>query len=106
MDAKVAQDGLILTEEQLRVLEKRKQEKEAQGEIETHRPGYLVAQDTYYVGHIKGLGCIYQQTAIDTYSRVGFAKLYLQKDGLMAADLLNDRELPSSMSRTLNVCGC
>ncbi len=56
LEAKVAQEGLVLTEAQLVALEKAKQEKEAHGEIETYHPGYLGAQDTYYVGTIKGVG--------------------------------------------------
>jgi len=94
LEAKVAQEGLILTESQLQALEKAKQEKEAHGEIETAHPGYLGAQDTYYVGTIKGVGRIYQQTFIDTYSRVVCAKLYDRKNALVAADLLNDRVVP------------
>lgn len=72
LEAKVAQDGGVLTEEQVVALEKAKLEKEAHGQIETEHPGYLVAQDTFYVGTIKGVGRIYQQTVIDTYSRVAF----------------------------------
>jgi transposase InsO family protein len=94
LEAKTAQDGLILTEDQIKALEKAKEEKEAHGEIETLHPGYLGAQDTYYVGTIKGVGRIYQQTFIDTYSKVAFAKLYDRKNALVAADLLNDRVLP------------
>jgi transposase InsO family protein len=94
LEAKVAQENLILTEEQLRALEKAKEEKQAHGEIETEHPGYLIAQDTYYVGNIKGVGRIYQQTVIDTYSRVAFAKLYDRKVALTAADTLNDRVVP------------
>jgi transposase InsO family protein len=94
LEAKVAQDGLVLTEDQLRAMEKAKEEKEAHGEIETMHPGYLGAQDTYYVGTIKGVGRIYQQTFIDTYAKVAFAKLYDRKNALVAADLLNDRVLP------------
>ncbi|PWU04496.1 MAG: IS481 family transposase [Verrucomicrobia bacterium] len=94
LEEKVAKEGLILTEAQVQALESAKQEKEACGEIETEHPGYLGAQDTYYVGHIKGVGRIYQQTFIDTYSKVAFAKLYDRKNALVAADMLNDRVIP------------
>jgi len=94
LEAKAAQEGLVLTDEQLAALERAKQEKEAHGEIETEHPGYLGAQDTFYVGTIKGVGRIYQQTFLDTYTKVAFAKLYDRKNALVAADLLNDRVLP------------
>jgi transposase InsO family protein len=94
LEAKVAQEGLILTEAQIVALEKAKDEKQAIGEIETYHPGYLGAQDTYYVGYIKGVGKIYQQTFIDTYTRVATAKLYDRKIALVAADTLNDRVIP------------
>jgi transposase InsO family protein len=94
LSTKVAQDGLILTEDQVRALEKARQEKEAHGEIETEHPGYLGSQDTYYVGNLKGVGRIYQQTFIDTYTKVAFAKLYDRKHAITAADTLNDRVLP------------
>ena len=94
LEAKAAQDHLILTEDQLRALERSREEKEAHGEIETEHPGYLGAQDTYYVGTIKSIGRIYQQTFIDTYAKVAFAKLYDRKNALVAADMLNDRVVP------------
>ena len=94
LEAKVAQEGLILSEDQIRAMEKAREEKQAHGEIETAHPGYLGAQDTYYVGTIKGVGRIYQQTFIDTYSKIAYAKLYDRRNALVAADLLNDRVLP------------
>ena len=94
LSAKVAQEGLILTEDQLQALERAKQEKQAHGEIETEHPGYLGSQDTFYVGTLKGVGRIYQQTFIDTYTRVAVCKLYDRKHALTAADTLNDRVLP------------
>jgi transposase InsO family protein len=94
LEAKVAQEGVVLTENQLAALEKAKEQKESYGEIETEHPGYLGAQDTFYVGTLKGVGRIYQQTFIDTYSKVAFAKLYDRKSALVAADILNDRVLP------------
>lgn len=94
LETKVAQDGIILTESQLAALEKAKSKKEAYGEIETEHPGYLLSQDTYYVGNIKGVGRIYQQTTVDTYSRIAQVKLYTEKTAITAADVLNDRVLP------------
>ncbi|WP_347068760.1 IS481 family transposase [Flavobacterium sp. WV_118_3] len=94
LEAKSAQEGIVLTEAQLVALERAKEEKKAHGEIETHHPGYLGAQDTYYVGNIKGVGHIYQQTFIDTYSKVAFTKLYDRKNALVAADMLNDQVVP------------
>jgi len=94
LEARVAEQGLILTEAQMMALERKKEKREALGEIETEHPGYLGSQDTYYVGTIKGVGRIYQQTFIDTYTRVAFAKLYDSKHTITSADLLNDRVIP------------
>lgn len=84
----------ILAESQVQALEKAKEEKRAHGSIETFHPGFLFGQDTFYVGYIKGVGKIYQQTGIDTYSNYGFAKVYTDKTSITAADFLNDKVLP------------
>lgn len=94
LEAKSAQEGILLTEAQLAALEKAKENREAHGEIESEHPGYLGSQDTYYVGTLKGVGRVYQQTFVDTYSRVASAKLYTDKTAITSADMLNDRVLP------------
>jgi transposase InsO family protein len=94
LEARMAQERLILTEAQVAALERAKAEKEAHGEFESECPGYCGAQDTFYVGNLKGVGRIYQQTFIDTYAKVAFAKLYDRKTPITAAELLNDRVVP------------
>ncbi|TIE16110.1 IS481 family transposase [Legionella pneumophila] len=94
LEAKVTSEGIILTEAQVSALEKKKFDDEACGEIETAHPGYLGSQDTFYVGTLKGVGRIYQQTFVDTYSKVAFAKLYTTKIPITSADILNDKVLP------------
>lgn len=94
LESKMAEEGLVLTEAQVIALERQKTLNEAHGEIETEHPGYLGSQDTYYVGTIKGIGRIYQQTFVDTYSKVAACKLYTTKTPITAAELLNDRVLP------------
>jgi transposase InsO family protein len=103
LEAKVAEDGLILTEAQVQALEKKKLDDEACGEIETAHPGYLGSQDTFYVGTLKGVGRIYQQTYVDTYTKVAQCKLYTTKTPITAADLLNDRVLPFYEAQDLPV---
>jgi transposase InsO family protein len=94
LEKKVAEEGIVLTEAQVAALERKREEQMECGEIETAHPGYLGSQDTFYVGNMKGVGRIYQQTFVDTYSKVAHAKLYTTKTPLAAADLLNDRVLP------------
>jgi transposase InsO family protein len=89
-----AENAGILTESQVQALEEAKEERQTYGEIESPHPGYLLAQDTCYIGYIKGVGRLYQQTGIDTHANVGFAKLYLDKTSLTAADFMNDKVLP------------
>ena len=95
LEKHIAATGMVLTEAQVMALEKKADDDVAHGEIETAHPGYLGSQDTFYVGTIKGVGRIYQQTFVDTYSKWAAAKLYLTKTPITAADLLNDRVLPA-----------
>jgi transposase InsO family protein len=104
LEEKSAKEGIVYTEAQVAALERAKREKQTDpDEIETHHPGYLVAQDTMYVGYLKGVGRIYQQTVIDTYSSVAFAKLYDTKVPVTAADCLNDRVMPFFEERGVKV---
>ncbi|GAB1660195.1 IS481-like element ISSod13 family transposase [Mannheimia haemolytica] len=101
LEKAVAEKGIILSENQVQALERKKEDDVACGEIETAHPGYLGSQDTFYVGNLKGVGGIYQQTFIDTYSKVAFAKLYTMKTAISAADMLNDKVLPFFESQGL-----
>jgi len=103
LEAKVAEEGLILTESQVQALEKKKLDDQACGEIDTAHPGYLGSQDTFYVGTFKGVGRVYQQTYVDTYAKVAHCKLYTTKTPITAADLLNDRVLPFYAAQELPV---
>ncbi|MBC3917682.1 IS481 family transposase [Undibacterium sp. CY18W] len=94
LERHVAETGEVLTESQVVALERKQDDDVAHGEIETVHPGYLGSQDTFYVGTIKGVGRVYQQTFVDTYSKWAAAKLYTTKTPITAADLLNDKVLP------------
>lgn len=55
------------------------------------------------MGNLKGVGRIYQQTYVDTYSKIAHCKLYTTKNPIIAADLLNDRVLPFYKEQDLPV---
>ena len=103
LEIKISSEGIILNDAQISALEKKQQDDEACGEIETAHPGYLGSQDTFYVGNLKGVGRIYQQTYVDTYSKVAHCKLYTSKTPITAADLLNDKVLPFYQHQDLPV---
>jgi hypothetical protein len=64
-----AQEGLVLNESQLAALAKAKADKEAHGEFVRECPDCCGAQDTFYVGPLKGVGRVYQQIFLDTIPR-------------------------------------
>ena len=85
--------GIELTEEQVKLIEKANpcfRERH----VESPYPGYLLSQDTFMVGTIKGVGRIYLQAVVDTYSSYAFGKLYTSKHPITAVDIVNDSVLP------------
>jgi len=70
LEQQVNEKGIILTDAQMVALEKKRYDDEVHGEIETAHLGYLESQDAFYVGYLKGVGRVYQQTFMDTYSKV------------------------------------
>lgn len=103
LEKHIAETGAVLTEAQVQALEKKQEDDVAQGEIETAHPGYLGSQDTFYVGTLKGVGRIYQQTFVDTYSKWAAAKLYTNKTPITSADMLNDRVLPFFAEQSMGI---
>jgi transposase InsO family protein len=94
--------GIELTEEQVRLIEKANpcfRERK----VESPYPGYLLSQDTFIVGTIKGVGRIYLQAVVDTYSSYAFGKLYTSKHQITAVDILHDRVLPFYAEHELRV---
>ena len=85
--------AIKLTDKQIRLLERFNPEFRER-HIDAPHSGSLVAVDTFHVGHLKGVGRIYAQTAIDCHSRYAFARLYTTKMPLTAVHLLNNGILP------------
>lgn len=91
-----------LTAEQIRLLEKANpcfRERH----VESPYPGYLLSQDTFHVGVIKGVGRIYLQAVVDTYGSYAFGKLYTSKLPETAVDIIYDRALPFYAAQGLTV---
>jgi len=84
-------NGIILSSEQFQALERLRPKAR-----HIHAPfaGYLFNQDTFYIGHLKGIGKMYAQVGIDCYSSFGFARIYTHKTAQMAVDFLKEHVLP------------
>ena len=94
LEAKVAQEGIVLSESRLEALEKAKQQKEAHGRQRLSIPVISAHRTPTTLARSREWARIYQQTFIDTYSRMADVKLYTDKTAITAADLLNDRVVP------------
>ena len=88
-----ALNGLELTPEQIRVLE-RMNPCFRERHVESSRPGELISQDTFYVGNFKGIGRVYMHTAVDTHGSYAFACLATDKMAQRAAELLWGQIVP------------
>jgi len=93
LEAEAREQTHVLTEEQIRLLERHSPEFRMR-HVETSAPGELLNQDTFYWGTLKGVGKIYVQVVIDAFCSLAFAKVYTSKMPITAADLLYDRVLP------------
>ena len=95
LEQKTAASGGVLTESQMRLLRRhRGRIQDPEQHVESSHPGFLLCQDTYFVGTIKGVGKIYMQSVVDAHCSLGFAKLYLCKAPMTAVDVLHDRVVP------------
>ena len=95
LEQRTAARGGVLTENLVRLLQRhRGRVVDPQQHIEAPQPGFLLCQDTYFVGTIKGVGRIYHQTVVDANSSLAFGKLYLSKLPMTAVDVLHDRAVP------------
>jgi len=102
LEKRSSKKNFKLSEEQIRLLEKHNPEY-AERHVKTLYPGYLLCQDTFYVGTLKGVGRLYLQAVVDTYSSFAFAKLYTSKIAITAADMMNDRVLPFFSKESISI---
>lgn len=94
LERTTAERTVQLSEEQIEVLERFSPEFRER-HIEARFTGDLLGVDTFFVGHFKGVGKVYLQSAIDCCSRFGWGRLYVNKMPLTAVHLLNTDVLPT-----------
>lgn len=67
-----------LTAEQIAFIE-RQNPQFRERHVESSKPGELLNQDTFFVGKLKGVGKVYLQAVMDTYSSYAFGFLHTNK---------------------------
>jgi hypothetical protein len=88
----------VLTEAQLAGLERKREDQEAHGSSRASIPATVARRMCTTWATSKGVGRIFRQTFIDTYSKVAFAKFYDRKTPITSADLLKDRVVRFTVS--------
>jgi len=93
LERHVQETAFVVSEEQLRLLERHSPEFRCR-HVEATRPGELLNQDTFFWGTLKGVGKVYVQVVVDVFCSLAFAKVYTSKMPMTACDLLYNRVLP------------
>lgn len=102
LEERQASEGIELTGEQVAFIEKQNpcfRERH----VESSRPGELLCQDTFFVGHLKGVGKVYLHAVVDTYSSYAFGFLHVSKQPEAAVAVLHNEALPFYQERGLRV---
>ncbi|WP_126427045.1 IS481 family transposase [Brevibacillus marinus] len=102
LEEKVLQTPVELTAEQAILIEKANpcfRERH----VESSRPGELLAQDTFFVGTLKGVGKVYLQAVVDTYGSYAFGFLHTGKLPECAVAILHNDVLPFYRKHGLTV---
>lgn len=102
LQEQVAVEPIELSAEQLLQLEK-VNPCYRERHVESSRPGELLAQDTFFVGHFKGVGKVYLHTVVDTYGSYAFGFLHTSKVPEAAVAVLHNDALPFYAERGLAV---
>jgi transposase InsO family protein len=97
-----AQQAIELTGEQVQFIEKQNPAFRER-HVESGQPGELLCQDTFHVGHIKGVGRVYLHVVVDTYSSLAFGFLHTTKRPEAAAAVLHNDVLPFYEARNIPV---
>ena len=93
LEGKACEEAIELTGEQVAFIEKQNpcfRERH----VQSSRPGELLNQDTFYVGHLKGVGKVYLHAVVDTYSSYAFGFLHVSKQPEAAVAVLHNQALP------------
>lgn len=93
LEERAAQEAIELTPAQVALIEKANPAFRER-HVESSRPGEVLSQDTFYVGHLKGVGKVYMQAVVDTYGSYAFAFLHTTKRPECAVAVVHNEVLP------------
>jgi transposase InsO family protein len=102
LEEQVSGQAIELNGEQVAFLEKHNPAFKER-HVESSAPAQLLCQDTFFVGHIKGVGKVYLHTVIDAYCSLAFGFLHASKQPEAAAAVLHNDVLPFYREKGLPV---
>jgi transposase InsO family protein len=102
LEEKHSQKAIELTGEQVAFIEKQNPAFRER-HVESNAPGELLCQDTFFVGHLKGVGKVYLHTVVDAYGSYAFGFLHPSKQSEAAAAVLHNDTFPFYRQKGLAV---